>query len=353
MRLHDLSEQAAARTADTTAVDGHTQRSKDVRRIIIVGYGATGRELHRRAVAQQRMTYQMVATWDGESAAPLDARIETLTDLDELSTAVDRHRADEVWITLPLAEHDTLRRLCSQLGNTLADIRWIPDVLSLDRLSHRGADFLGLPVIELNRPACDGLAGVSKAWFDRVFAAVALVGLSPLLLVIAAAIKCTSAGPVFFSQPRLGLNGRPFRLLKFRSMRLHQEAEGQLTQATRNDPRITPLGRFLRKTSLDELPQFFNVLAGDMSVVGPRPHALVHNDLYKDKLAMYMQRHRVKPGITGWAQINGYRGETDTDDKMARRVELDLYYIRHWSFRMDLNIILWTTFRGWTDANAY
>jgi putative colanic acid biosynthesis UDP-glucose lipid carrier transferase len=135
-------------------------------------------------------------------------------------------------------------------------------------------------------------------------------------------------------------------------MRIHQEA-GKVTQATRDDPRITAIGRFLRRTSLDELPQFFNVLMGDMSVVGPRPHALPHNDLYKDKLAMYMQRHRVKPGITGWAQINGHRGETDTDEKMAHRVQFDLYYIQHWSFWMDLKIIVWTAVKGWTSHNAY
>jgi putative colanic acid biosynthesis UDP-glucose lipid carrier transferase len=135
-------------------------------------------------------------------------------------------------------------------------------------------------------------------------------------------------------------------------MRVHQEVD-RVTQATRDDPRITAVGRFLRRTSLDELPQFFNVLMGDMSVVGPRPHALPHNELYKDKLAMYMQRHRVKPGITGWAQINGHRGETDTDEKMAHRVQFDLYYIQHWSFWMDLKIILWTAFKGWTSQNAY
>jgi putative colanic acid biosynthesis UDP-glucose lipid carrier transferase len=135
-------------------------------------------------------------------------------------------------------------------------------------------------------------------------------------------------------------------------MRVHQEVD-RVTQATRDDPRITAIGRFLRRTSLDELPQFFNVLMGDMSVVGPRPHALPHNELYKDKLAMYMQRHRVKPGITGWAQINGHRGETDTDEKMAHRVQFDLYYIQHWSFWMDLKIILWTAVKGWSSQNAY
>jgi putative colanic acid biosynthesis UDP-glucose lipid carrier transferase len=157
---------------------------------------------------------------------------------------------------------------------------------------------------------------------------------------------------VFFRQPRHGLNGRKFNVYKFRTMKLHNES-GTLTQATQNDPRITPLGHFLRRTSLDELPQFFNVLIGDMSVVGPRPHALQHNDLYKNQVETYMLRHRVKPGITGWAQIHGYRGETDTLDKMAKRVQFDLYYIKHWSLWMDLQIILWTAFRGWTGNNAY
>ncbi len=323
------------------------------RRVIIVGHGATARELQRRAAAQRRAGYRIVACCNEGDTMPADARIEALAGWDELGPAIERHRAQEVWITLPLADSGRLQSLQAQLANALVDIRWIPDVAGLPLLGHRAGHVLGLPVIDLNCPACGGLPGLAKEVFDRLFAAAVIILLSPLLLAIAAAIKCTSPGPVFFSQPRLGLNGRRFRLLKFRSMRVHQEDGDRVTQATRDDPRITPVGRFLRRTSLDELPQFFNVLTGDMSVVGPRPHALVHNDLYKDKLAMYMQRHRVKPGITGWAQINGYRGETDTDDKMARRIEFDLYYLRHWSFRMDLKIVAWTALRGWTGGNAY
>lgn len=325
----------------------------NAKRVLIVGYGATGRELHRRATTQQWTGYQIVATYDSGGAAPLDTRIEALRALDGIAPAVERHRIHEVWITLPLNDSSKLQALQQQLGNALVDIRWVPDVIALHMLSHRAVDFLGIPVIDLNRPASGGIAGIGKELFDRGFAAAALVALAPLLLAIAIAIKCTSPGPVFFSQPRLGLNGRRFKVLKFRSMRQHTEDNGQVTQATRKDPRITPVGHFLRRMSLDELPQFLNVLAGDMSVVGPRPHALAHNDLYKDKLAMYMQRHRVKPGITGWAQINGYRGETDTEEKMARRIEFDLYYIRHWSFWMDMKIILWTAFKGWTGNNAY
>ena len=192
-----------------------------------------------------------------------------------------------------------------------------------------------------------------KEVFDRLFALAALLLLSPLLLVLACAIKLTSEGPVLFRQLRMGQGGRPFHVYKFRSMRVHAEPDGRLTQATRDDPRITPIGRLMRRTSLDELPQFFNVLRGEMSVVGPRPHALAHHDLYLRRLPGYLHRHGMKPGITGWAQIHGCRGETDSDDKMARRILLDLHYIRHWSFWLDLKIICWTALHGWTDRNAY
>jgi len=328
------------------------ERGINSKRVIMVGYGDTGRELHQRANAQRWTGYQIVATYDANGSIAIDTRIEALRRLEDIPSAVERYRADEVWITLPLAETAQLYRVQTLLGNALVDIRWVPDVAAISILTHRTVEFLGMPVVELNHPASNGGAGLIKVIFDRLFAALVLVLLSPLFIAIAIAIRAESPGPILFRQPRLGLNGQRFDVLKFRSMKLHQDRE-QVTQATRDDPRVTTVGRFLRRTSLDELPQFFNVLMGDMSVVGPRPHALPHNDLYKDKLAMYMQRHRVKPGITGWAQINGYRGETDTDEKMAHRVQFDLYYIQHWSFWMDLKIILWTAFKGWTSQNAY
>jgi putative colanic acid biosynthesis UDP-glucose lipid carrier transferase len=176
--------------------------------------------------------------------------------------------------------------------------------------------------------------------------------LSPLLAFIAVMVKISSPGPVLFRQLRQGVSGKPFHCLKFRTMVMHFE-KGTITQATAQDSRITPIGRLLRKTSMDELPQFINVLLGNMSVVGPRPHALQHNEYYSKQVGRYMQRHMTKPGITGWAQINGYRGETDTLNKMAKRVEFDIYYMNNWSFWLDLKIIFWTAFRGWTGKNAY
>lgn len=175
----------------------------------------------------------------------------------------------------------------------------------------------------------------------------------PVCLAIALVIKITSPGPVLFKQYRTGVNGKQFKVYKFRSMRIHEEENGQVTQATKGDSRITPIGAFLRRTSLDELPQFYNVLQGRMSIVGPRPHALAHNEYYKELVESYMRRHKVKPGITGWAQVNGLRGETDTLEKMEKRVEYDLWYIDNWSLWLDLRIIFLTIFKGFINKNAY
>jgi putative colanic acid biosynthesis UDP-glucose lipid carrier transferase len=179
-----------------------------------------------------------------------------------------------------------------------------------------------------------------------------LLLISPLLLMIAAAIKLTSKGPVLFRQDRYGLDGKRIGVYKFRSMKV-MENGGAVTQAKRNDSRVTAVGAFLRRTSLDELPQFFNVLLGEMSVVGPRPHAVAHNEEYRKQVAYYMLRHKVRPGITGWAQINGWRGETDTLEKMEMRVKYDLDYIRNWSLFFDVRIVFKTVFKGFVDKNAY
>ena len=186
-----------------------------------------------------------------------------------------------------------------------------------------------------------------------MLASMILLLASPLLILVASGIKLSSQGPVLFKQQRHGCSSQPIRVYKFRTMRLHQEMQGQVTQAQRNDKRITRLGAFLRRTSLDELPQFINVLQGRMSIVGPRPHAIEHNQHYKELVYAYMQRHKVKPGITGWAQVNGWRGETDTLEKMQKRIEYDLDYIEHWSLWLDLKIILLTVCRGLVNRNAY
>jgi putative colanic acid biosynthesis UDP-glucose lipid carrier transferase len=257
----------------------------------------------------------------------------------------------EIWLTLPMNACRDLCTVVSHFRNDMVDIRWVPDITSVELLGHRFSEFMGLPVIDLNSPPDLRITGALKATFDRLFAAAVLFFLSPLLLALAVLVKRSSPGPVLFRQERLGIDGRPFHVYKFRTMRVHQ-ADG-VKQAERLDPRVTRVGAFLRRTSLDELPQFLNVLRGEMSVVGPRPHALEHNEIYKELIDRYMLRHRVKPGITGWAQINGLRGQTDTVEKMRKRIEYDIYYIRNWSFRLDLRIILRTAVYGWTGSNSF
>lgn len=344
-----LSRVAVYRTLRSLRVRGLNHK-----RVILVGYGVIGREMHRRAEEQDWLGYEICALHAddaevAESRSPLPPRLACLEDIPAYAA---QNRIDEIWITLPMSASAQLAKLQYLLRNTLADIRWMPDTMSMQMLSSKMVDFLGLPAVNINEPLASGVNGLAKELFDRVFALITLILLVPLFVVISILIKLSSPGPVFFRQPRLGLNGKPFMVYKFRSMIIHQEND-KVTQATKDDPRITKIGRFLRRTSLDELPQFINVLCGDMSVVGPRPHALQHNEMYKELLDFYMLRHRVKPGITGWAQIHGHRGETDTVDKMAKRVQFDLHYIKNWSLWMDIRIIVWTALRGWTDPNAY
>ncbi len=258
------------------------------RRVIIVGYGPNGKELHKRAQHHHAVDYKICAVYDSISFPLTQPGIELIRDIKQMPSAIQKHHVNEVWITLPLNESSQLRQLHYLLRNSLVDIQWVPDTSPMSLLSHQAGDLLGMPAIELNCPSVRDNHGLAKELFDRFFALCVLLMLTPLFILVAIAIKLNSRGPVFFSQPRLGLNGRIFHVYKFRSMCIHEEAHNKVTQATRDDPRITSIGKFLRRTSLDELPQFLNVPKGDMSVVGPRPRALPHNDLYKDKLIMYM-----------------------------------------------------------------
>jgi putative colanic acid biosynthesis UDP-glucose lipid carrier transferase len=259
----------------------------------------------------------------------------------------------ELWLALPISKEKTIHRFVMELRNDFVNIRFIPDVRSLTLFSQPMVDLLGVPAINLAASPITDLRVLPKRVFDRLFAFGALTALAPLMLVIAVMVKLSSPGPVFFRQTRKGIDGNQFEIYKFRSMKVHAEVAGKVTQATRRDPRITAVGAFLRRTSLDELPQFINVLRGEMSVVGPRPHALEHDDIYKDLVKGYMHRYRIKPGITGWAQINGYRGETDRIEKMMGRVKLDLYYMQNWTFWLDIKIVVLTFWKGFVGSNAY
>lgn len=328
------------------------QQGINAKRVVILGYGPLGRDMYRRVQRIPGAGYDVVGIYDEEGGtSDLPPDVTLLPSLDHVCRFVRERRVHEIWLTLPMAACRDLYNVVFHFRNDLVDIRWVPDIMSVELLGHRFSDFLGLPVIDLNSPPAPGVTGLLKASFDRVFAAGVLVCLSPLLLVIALLVRLSSPGPILFRQARLGIDGQPFNVYKFRSMVVHDDA--RVTQAVPGDPRVTRIGAFLRRTSLDELPQFINVLRGEMSVVGPRPHAIEHNEHYKEIVDRYMLRHRVKPGITGWAQINGCRGRTDTVEKMRRRTEFDIFYIRNWSFLLDLRIIVHTALHGWTGRDAF
>ncbi|WP_206996272.1 undecaprenyl-phosphate glucose phosphotransferase [Trinickia mobilis] len=287
------------------------------------------------------------------AAAATVAGVPIEHDFAKLTKLVKSRAIRELWLALPISQERTIHKMVTEFKNDFVNIRFIPDVRSLSLFNHAVVDLLGVPAINLAASPITDVRILPKFVFDRLFALCALTALSPLMAAIAVMVKLSSPGPVFFRQKRKGIDGNEFEIYKFRSMKMHAEKAGTVTQATKNDSRVTTLGRFLRRTSLDELPQFINVLKGEMSVVGPRPHALEHDDIYKDLVRGYMHRYRIKPGITGWAQINGYRGETDRIEKMMGRVKLDLYYMQHWTFWLDIKIVALTLWKGFAGSNAY
>ena len=274
---------------------------------------------------------------------------------DDLASLVQlvRDGIEQVWIAVPLRDEATIHRVQHALRHSTVDVRYVPDVSSFQLLNHSIVEVAGIPMISLSSSGMDGMDQIVKAAEDIVLASLIVFLVSPLMMAIALGVKLSSPGPVLFRQRRLGVGGEEITVLKFRSMVVHSEPLGSLTQAHKGDTRITPFGAFLRRTSLDELPQFLNVLKGDMAIVGPRPHPLELNEQYKPLVDRYMTRHKIKPGITGWAQINGFRGETDSLEKMQKRVEYDLHYIENWSLWLDLKIIALTIIKLFVDRNAY
>ena len=255
-------------------------------------------------------------------------------------------------IAMQMCDGARVKKLVHQLADTTCSVLLIPDVFTFNILHSRLEEMNGVPVVPLYDTPLSGVNRLLKRAEDIVLATLILLLISPVLCCIALAVKLSSPGPVIFRQTRYGMDGKPIKVWKFRSMKV-MENDKVVTQATQNDPRVTKVGNFLRRTSLDELPQFINVLTGGMSIVGPRPHAVAHNEQYRQLIEGYMLRHKVKPGITGWAQINGWRGETDTLEKMEKRVEFDLEYIREWSVWFDIKIVFLTVFKGFVNKAAY
>ncbi len=308
----------------------------------------------RKVDATPDSVYRVTVAFDTDpKAQAIPLGLPTFCDREAFVSYVRNAHIDELWLAVPLSEGQTIVPFVELLRNDLINIRFIPDVSGLSAFNAGLANLEGTSAINLVASPIASHSLIGKEIFDRVFALCALLVLSPVLAGVALAVKCSSRGPVLFKQRRKGANGKVFSIYKFRSMRAHVEAAGTVKQATRNDPRVTRVGAFLRRTSLDELPQFFNVLRGEMSVVGPRPHAIEHDKFYQDIVDGYIHRYRIKPGITGWAQINGFRGETDRIEKMQGRVAHDLYYLSNWSFWLDMRIVMATIFKGLGHGNAY
>ena len=324
------------------------------RTAVVVGAGALGVKVARGFQLRSELGLVFLGFFDDrtDERVDLEAVGQRLGSLRQVSDFVRAHGVHEVYITLPLGSQPRILELMEQVQGTTASIFFVPDVFGISIIQGRLQDMNGVPVVGLCETPFTGINRLVKSTADLVLATVILVLISPVLLLIAIGVKLTSPGPAFFRQRRNGLDGEEIVVYKFRSMR--SQDDGQVVpQATKDDPRVTPFGGFLRRTSLDELPQFINVLQGRMSIVGPRPHAVAHNEQYRKLIKAYMVRHKVKPGITGWAQIHGQRGETDTIEKMQARVEYDLEYLRNWSLGLDLQIIARTIKLVFFDRSAY
>ncbi|MBI3453476.1 MAG: undecaprenyl-phosphate glucose phosphotransferase [Rhodospirillales bacterium] len=322
--------------------------------IAVVGAGDLGERFIRHIEAAGAGQYRVVGVFDSRQTRIPDSIVghRVLGTIEDLVVYARSHPLDEIVLALPWRAASNLEEIVKKLKAVPVNVKLCPDHVGWT-LATRGFDTLaGIPMMAVLERPLSGWNLILKALEDRLLAAILLVLFSPLLALVALAIRLDSKGPLLFRQTRYGFNNNPITVFKFRTM-AHRPDDAAVPQAKRDDPRITRVGRFLRRSSLDELPQLVNVLSGEMSLVGPRPHAVAHNEQYAKIIDDYLTRHRVKPGITGWAQVNGLRGETDTPEKMRRRVQYDLYYIDNWSLWFDVKILLLTPFVGFVNKNAY
>ncbi len=322
----------------------------------IVGVTELGIQLAQNIADMPELGLRLAGYYDDrppERAPKLPPGIrQRIGNIDDLVADARAGFIDRIYISFPMRAEERIRGVLAKLADTTASVYIVPDFFVFQMLHSRWTDIGGLPAVSVFENPLYGVDGLAKRLFDLVVSTLLLVVLAVPMLVVAMAIKLTSRGPVFFRQRRYGLDGEEILVWKFRSMTVCENGDN-VAQATKHDSRVTPLGAFIRRTSIDELPQIFNVLAGSMSLVGPRPHAAAHNEQYRKMIQGYMLRHKVKPGITGLAQVRGWRGETDTLEKMQRRVECDHEYIREWSLSLDLKILFRTAFVVLSRQNAY
>jgi putative colanic acid biosynthesis UDP-glucose lipid carrier transferase len=333
---------------------GRPDAGKVVRSVVVVGANEVGAKFAAICEQHPNLFMQMHGYFDDRTGVrhPPGLRHPVLGKMDALGQYVRANNIKLIFISQPISAQPRIRRLIDELQDTTASVYFLPDVYIFDLMQARFDNVGGMPVIAIRESPFMGLNSMVKRASDIVLGSIILVLLAPLMLTVALAVKWTSPGPVIFRQRRYGLYGEEIMVYKFRSM-WTVEDDGKVVQASRGDGRVTPVGRFLRRTSLDELPQFVNVLQGSMSIVGPRPHAVAHNEQYRKVIKGYMLRHKVRPGITGWAQVNGLRGETATLDRMEARIQYDLDYLRNWSVWLDLWIILKTVRVILTRENAF
>jgi putative colanic acid biosysnthesis UDP-glucose lipid carrier transferase len=326
-----------------------------IQRFIIIGANELGLELARR-FKQTQSGGRFCGFLDYRSAGRLTGGVEKTVTANctarDVAEFVRSHSITQVYLALPISTTPRIDELIKELRDTTASIYFVPNIFAFDLVQARCVEINGMPAFSICDSPLQGMSAVWKRLFDISLASLALLLMWPVLIAIALSIKVSSAGPVLFKQRRYGLNAEEILVYKFRTMTVCEDGS-VVSQATKQDHRVTPLGAFLRRTSLDELPQIFNVLEGKMSFVGPRPHAVAHNEEYRKLISGYMIRHKVRPGITGWAQVNGLRGETSTVDQMHERVQYDLDYLKNWSLKLDLQIIARTVPLLGLDKNAY
>lgn len=331
------------------------RKGYNFRSIVIIGAGSLGQEIANK-LKEQKWTGLKIAAFLDDDIEKQNTSIEFIPvvgPIEYLADYVKHHDLDEVWIALPLEAKGRVQEILFSLQDRSIEVRYIPDIFSFHLFNHSVTEVVGIPLITLSQSPMYGLNYLLKEIEDKTLALLILILVSPVMLIIALMIKLTSPGPIIFKQKRHGWDNKQIIVYKFRTMKVHKEQDNKVTQATKSDPRLTKIGAFLRRTSLDEIPQFINVLQGRMSIVGPRPHAIQHNEIFRKQINFYMLRHHVKPGITGWAQVCGWRGEVNSLEKIQKRVEYDFYYIKNWSLFFDLKIILLTFFKAFKDPNAY
>ncbi len=330
------------------------KKGRNLRKVVIVGITENGVRLAEQIRLNPHLGFKLLGFCDDrvENRLVEEKPITFLGDVDHAVEMARKGEVDRIYVAMPLKAEERIQDVLIRCSDTTATVSIIPDFLAYDLLHARWGQIGNVPTLSVYDTPLDGIGSWLKRIEDLVLGSLILLLISVPMLCIALGIKFTSKGPVLFKQDRYGLDGRKIRVWKFRSMTTMDNG-GTVQQAQKGDARITPFGGFLRRTSLDELPQFINVLSGGMSIVGPRPHAVAHNEQYRKLISGYMLRHKMKPGITGLAQINGWRGETEAIEKMQGRIECDLEYIRNWSLFLDLKIIFLTLFKGFVSKQAY